>query len=85
MIRKIMLLLMMVLLSMPFTLDAAIYGTLRGKVTDKKSGDPVPAATIMIQGTKLGGYASNDGRFTIVNVDLANLCCPCNSSRIRAT
>lgn len=69
MIRKIMLLLMVVLLATPLTLDAAIYGTLRGKVTDKKSGDPVPAATIMIQGTKLGGYASNDGRFTIVNVD----------------
>ncbi len=69
MIRKIMLLLLMVLIATPFTMNAAIYGTLKGKVTDKKSGQPVPAATVLITGTKLGGYANNDGRFTIVNVD----------------
>ncbi|NLO18963.1 MAG: TonB-dependent receptor [Ignavibacteria bacterium] len=69
MIRKTMLLLLIVLLAAPLTTNAAIHGTLRGKVTNKKSGDAIPGATVQILGTKLGGFTKADGRITLVNVD----------------
>ena len=54
-------------LALPVSLWAGIYGILAGRVTDKE-GKPIPGATIRIEGTTLGGFARQDGRFSIVNI-----------------
>ena len=43
-------------------------GTIRGRVIDKESGQPVAAAQITIVGTSLGGLTNNDGQYTINGV-----------------
>ncbi|MBP7543695.1 MAG: TonB-dependent receptor, partial [Ignavibacteriaceae bacterium] len=48
--------------------QAGITGKLAGRVTDAITGEPLIAATIMIEGTKLGASTDKDGRFTILNV-----------------
>jgi outer membrane receptor protein involved in Fe transport len=46
---------------------ASIYGILTGKVTDK-DGNPVPGASIRVEGTTRGAYAKADGSYTIANI-----------------
>ena len=43
-------------------------GTIRGRVIDKESGQPVTAAQITVIGTSLGALTSNDGQYTINGV-----------------
>ncbi|MBX6331974.1 MAG: carboxypeptidase regulatory-like domain-containing protein, partial [Gemmatimonadaceae bacterium] len=43
-------------------------GTIVGRVSDARSGDPVAGATIAIDGTRLGAVADADGRYRIANV-----------------
>lgn len=43
-------------------------GTIRGRVIDKESGQPVTAAQITVVGTSLGALTSNDGQYTINGV-----------------
>jgi outer membrane receptor for ferrienterochelin and colicin len=43
-------------------------GKITGKVTDSKSGEPVPGVNVVIQGTYLGGATDTKGEFIIVNV-----------------
>ncbi len=43
-------------------------GELRGRVTDASTAAPVVAATIRIQGTRLGAIADDSGRYVIDNV-----------------
>src|SRR4051812_9763388 len=43
-------------------------GTVRGRVVDKESGQPVVAAQITIVGTSLGALTNNEGQFTITGV-----------------
>jgi TonB-dependent starch-binding outer membrane protein SusC len=43
-------------------------GTLVGRVTDARSGGPVPTAQITITGTSLGAAVDADGRFRVVNI-----------------
>jgi TonB-linked SusC/RagA family outer membrane protein len=43
-------------------------GTLAGRVTDARSGGPVPTAQITITGTSLGAAVDADGRFRVVNI-----------------
>jgi TonB-linked SusC/RagA family outer membrane protein len=51
------------------TLPAPVAaGTIRGRVVDKESGQPVVAAQITIVGTSLGALTSNEGQFTITGV-----------------
>jgi hypothetical protein len=37
--------------------------SLKGKITDKNSGDPIPFATLSITGTRIGTISNSDGRF----------------------
>ena len=43
-------------------------GTIRGRVIDKESGQPVTAAQITVVGTSLGALTTNDGQYTINGV-----------------
>ena len=43
-------------------------GTIRGRVIDKESGQPVTAAQITVVGTSLGALTNNDGQYTINGV-----------------
>ncbi len=43
-------------------------GTIVGTVTDSESGDKLPRATIMLEGTKLGTYSDVKGEFKIKNI-----------------
>jgi TonB-linked SusC/RagA family outer membrane protein len=48
--------------------QAAQTASIIGRVTDARSNDPVPNATIQVEGTRLGGVAGSDGRFRLANV-----------------
>lgn len=48
--------------------QAGITGKLAGRITDALTGEPLIAATVMIEGTKLGASTDFDGRFIILNV-----------------
>jgi len=48
--------------------QAAQTASLIGRVTDVRSSDPVPNATIQVEGTRLAGIAGPDGRYRIANV-----------------
>ena len=43
-------------------------GKLRGIVTDKATGDPLPGANVMIEGTSMGAAADLNGEFIILAV-----------------
>jgi TonB-linked SusC/RagA family outer membrane protein len=43
-------------------------GTVTGRVTDSRSTQPVPGATIEIDGTRLGAITDDEGRYRIANV-----------------
>ena len=43
-------------------------GKIAGKVTDAKTGEPLPGAIIMIEGTKAGASADIDGSYFIINL-----------------
>ncbi|HQG45751.1 MAG TPA: carboxypeptidase-like regulatory domain-containing protein, partial [bacterium] len=42
--------------------------TLRGRVTDQESGQPLPGANVQVQGTLRGAVADANGRFLITQV-----------------
>ena len=45
-----------------------LVGVIAGRVTDRANGQPVEAAQVVIDGTRLGGSTGTDGRFTIPGV-----------------
>jgi TonB-linked SusC/RagA family outer membrane protein len=59
-------------LSATRSIDARVVpapaGTIRGRVIDKESGQPVTAAQITVVGTSLGALTNNDGQYTINGV-----------------
>lgn len=46
-------------------------GVLEGIITENVTGNPIPAATVKIMGTSKGGYANNQGKFSIRGVAAA--------------
>jgi len=48
--------------------QAAPSGTIVGRITDARTGDPIQSASIQVEATRLGGITSPDGRFRIANV-----------------
>ncbi|MDD8017214.1 MAG: TonB-dependent receptor [Bacteroidota bacterium] len=53
---------------LPLCLYAGQTGKIVGKVTDKKSGEPVIGASVLIQGTKSGASSDFEGFYSISNV-----------------
>lgn len=43
-------------------------GVVTGRVTDARSGQGVPGATVQVEGTRLGAVTGDDGRFRVANV-----------------
>ncbi|MDZ7691660.1 MAG: carboxypeptidase-like regulatory domain-containing protein [Balneolaceae bacterium] len=52
----------------PMVSPAQNSGTLSGFVTDAQTGEPLPGATVQIEGTKRGTAADTNGYFAIENV-----------------
>lgn len=68
---KIMLVISILLLScilMSDELQAQINGRVTGTVTDSKTGDFLPGANVMVQGTQFGSATDREGRYRIENV-----------------
>lgn len=47
---------------------ASTVGTIRGQVTDKKTGDPLPGVNVIIEGTNMGAATDKNGNYMIINV-----------------
>ncbi len=60
-------LLFVVMLSV-VTVFAATTGKIRGKVVDGATGEPIPGATIMVEGTQLGASTMGNGEYFILQV-----------------
>ncbi|CUU03789.1 Carboxypeptidase regulatory-like domain-containing protein, partial [Candidatus Kryptobacter tengchongensis] len=56
------------LLLVSFQVIFAQYGKIAGKVVDKETKEPLPGASIVIQGTTLGAAADVNGNYVILNV-----------------
>ena len=50
----------------------AQQGTITGTVVDATSGEPLPAANVIIEGTNMGASANAEGQYTIRNVPPGN-------------
>lgn len=48
--------------------DAKKAGTIRGRITDQASGQPVVGAQVVVANTRLGAVADNNGRYVITQV-----------------
>ncbi|MDD8016836.1 MAG: TonB-dependent receptor [Bacteroidota bacterium] len=53
---------------LPLSLYAGQTGKIVGKITDKKSGEPVIGVSVLIQGTKSGASSDFEGFYSISNV-----------------
>ena len=66
--KKILFIIILSLLIIPYTLFAADTGTLAGKVTVEKTKEPLRAANVIIEGTEMGALTKSDGSFIIKNI-----------------
>ncbi len=68
--NKVKLLLLMLILhsSSIYSQNSNNYGMITGKVVNEATQNPLPGITVMILGTKLGAYTSEDGKFRIEKV-----------------
>jgi len=55
-------------LNLPVNPISQETGKIWGTVTDKKSGEPLPAVNIFVEGTTLGAASDEKGQFVILNV-----------------
>lgn len=58
--------LLLLLLLLPFT--ALAQSTLKGNISDATSGQPIPGANVIVEGTSNGTSTDMDGNFTLANV-----------------
>ncbi len=69
--RKLLLLLFVLILSL-FVINndalAQTTGKIKGNVRDADTGDPLPAANVLIEGTTIGAATDSNGDFYIINV-----------------
>jgi hypothetical protein len=66
--RKLTSLAFCLLLSFVGMAMAGVSGKIVGTVKDAKSGDPVPGASVVIEGVRMGATTDSDGRYFILNV-----------------
>jgi len=67
MLRTLGTLLLLVLLAAPHVAEAQNVGRLAGRVTDTL-GDPLPGASVMIEGTQLGAATDANGNYFVIGV-----------------
>ncbi len=46
----------------------AITGSITGKVTDARTGEPLPGVSVSVQGSTMGQYTDETGKYTILNI-----------------
>ncbi|OGV25744.1 MAG: hypothetical protein A2499_08445 [Stygiobacter sp. RIFOXYC12_FULL_38_8] len=66
--KKLVTKLLLLVALVPYCLLAGTTGKLTGKVTDKKTGEPLPFVNVVIDGTSLGAATDLDGKYTILNI-----------------
>lgn len=54
--------------AMPLALFAGETGKLAGRVVDKKTGEPLPGANVVLEGTTMGAATDVAGEYFIINV-----------------
>jgi outer membrane receptor protein involved in Fe transport len=59
---------LLVALLVPALLLAGTTGKIKGKVTDRETGEPLPGANVLIVGTTLGAASDFNGEYVILNV-----------------
>ncbi|MEA3296346.1 MAG: carboxypeptidase-like regulatory domain-containing protein, partial [candidate division Zixibacteria bacterium] len=57
------------LLLLPLNAFSAAVGQIKGTITDKKTGDPVISASVMVVGTSKGAMTDIDGKYIISRMD----------------
>jgi outer membrane receptor protein involved in Fe transport len=67
-----------VLVSLAVECLAQTTGKISGRVTDAKAGEPIPAVSIVIEGTSMGAATDINGEYFIINI-------PLGTYRLRAT
>ena len=58
----------LVLLFAPVLLFAQNTGKLAGRVIDKSTGEPLPGATVVLEGTQMGASADENGEYFIIGI-----------------
>jgi TonB-linked SusC/RagA family outer membrane protein len=66
-VRKFGLWVLTLLLTLCVSAEASAQRRVTGRITGP-SGEPVVAASVNVQGTTIGGYTTEEGRFTLANV-----------------
>ncbi len=56
------------LVAVSSTLWGATTGKIAGQVIDASTGEPIPGANVLIEGTSLGGATDVDGQYFVINV-----------------
>ena len=64
--KKILMLFVCTMLSASMAL--AQTRTVKGTVVDSETGEPIPGAKVMVQGTKMGAVADSKGTFVLSNL-----------------
>ncbi|KAA3618658.1 MAG: TonB-dependent receptor [Calditrichaeota bacterium] len=64
--RFILFIIIAALVYLPVQTFGGITGKIRGVVTDAKTGEPLPGANVIVEGTNYGAAASADGSFIIL-------------------
>jgi outer membrane receptor for ferrienterochelin and colicin len=59
---------LLTLLAAAAVVFAATTGNIAGKVTDRRSGEPLPGASVVVDGTELGAATDVNGQYLIINV-----------------
>ena len=59
---------LLILFVLQLELFAGTTGKLTGKVTDSQTGEPLPGANVLINGTNLGSATDVNGNFLILNI-----------------
>jgi hypothetical protein len=61
------------LFSLFFTITIAQTGRISGTIVDSKTGETLPGATVLVEGTQRGASADFDGKFAINNVPVGKV------------
>ena len=75
--RRLLLVLSVLILSL-FVINndalAQTTGKIKGNVQDAATGEPLPAANVLIDGTTIGAATDSNGDFYIINVSPGKIC-----------
>ncbi len=62
---KLLLVMSLLLAMMAASGHASVVGKVTGTITDANTGDPVPGATVTLEGTRMGALAGPEERVSI--------------------